>query len=430
MRHNSWMESLLFYGFAILAVGISLHRTYLYPEEGTNSVILRAFFLFRQKFYDHRNSYAESSLFPSNPATTIYSDVYTSSSSSSSSSSSNNYIDKKGSKESNKQHIPPYAFAVLRESVLAVGNGAFVHPDLGIMKPGPQSGADRGIGMVRDSYQNCQVEQCDSEDNGILLKIPLNAQMTRNVAMKTLSEIIPLDVQQKKPLTDLDDAALLVLLLAHEKAIGKDSRFVSYIMNLPKEPSCGYSPDMRKKVIDMVAIYSDNYSADVNGWPAEISKAGDYAERIASSLANDYGAYLKVPSSKNIFKLMNWSLCTVASRATGGSKQYGSLRLVPILDMINHDINAGGFIELLGHERKASGDFIDATESDAGTFIVRSVKDGKPYPLKKGMELLANYNVPSYSPLDWFLNLGFVPPERQVRWTMLETALPKLTKHR
>lgn len=40
-------------------------------------------------------------------------------------------------------------------------------------------------------------------------------------------------------------------------------------------------------------------------------------------------------------------------------------------------------------------------------------------------ELLANYNVPAYSPLDWFLNTGYIPPERSGKWTMLEAALPR-----
>ena len=38
---------------------------------------------------------------------------------------------------------------------------------------------------------------------------------------------------------------------------------------------------------------------------------------------------------------------------------------------------------------------------------------------------MANYNVPSYSPLDWFLNMGYIPPERAGKWTMLEAGLPR-----
>jgi hypothetical protein len=67
---------------------------------------------------------------------------------------------------------------------------------------------------------------------------------------------------------------------------------------------------------------------------------------------------------------------------------------VPILDMINHDSNAGGFIELTGKEKIENGDFVDAAELNSGTFVVRSLRHGRRKPLKKGQELLANYNVP------------------------------------
>ncbi len=40
-------------------------------------------------------------------------------------------------------------------------------------------------------------------------------------------------------------------------------------------------------------------------------------------------------------------------------------------------------------------------------------------------ELLANYNVPFYSPLDWFLNMGYIPPERAGKWTMIDAGLPR-----
>jgi hypothetical protein len=39
---------------------------------------------------------------------------------------------------------------------------------------------------------------------------------------------------------------------------------------------------------------------------------------------------------------------------------------------------------------------------------------------------MANYNVPGYSPLDWFVSMGFVPPERWHKWQKIEPALPRL----
>jgi len=321
-------------------------------------------------------------------------------------------------------------FAGLRESIQAL-EGGYVHPDLGILMPAP-SGAVRGIGMTKDSYSKC-VDSCNVKDDphsSVLMKIPLAAQMTREVAIKTLSALIPADVQRKVPLQDLDDAALLVLLLAHEKGKGPESRFLAYIVSLPSEPSCGYSSAMRGKAMDTVALLRDRFGADVNGWPAEITKAAEYAERISASLARDYGNYIKIPQGWNAYNAIQWSLCQVASRATGGSRIYGSLRLVPLLDMINHNVDAGGFVELLGHERvdEEDGSFYNATETDAGAFVVRNMKKGRPVKLKKGDEILANYNVPDYSPLDWFLNLGFIPPERRIKWTMVDSALPKMKR--
>jgi hypothetical protein len=76
--------------------------------------------------------------------------------------------------------------------------------------------------------------------------------------------------------------------------------------------------------------------------------------------------------------------------------------------------------------RIAHGDFVEATEDDAGTFVVRSLRHGRRKALKKGQELLVNYNVPHYSPLDWFVSLGFVPPERQHKWQKIDPALPRV----
>ncbi len=53
----------------------------------------------------------------------------------------------------------------------------------------------------------------------VLIRVPLGFQMTREAAMLTLNKIIP---NERKPLlTELDDAAILVLYLAHERGVGK-----------------------------------------------------------------------------------------------------------------------------------------------------------------------------------------------------------------
>lgn len=58
--------------------------------------------------------------------------------------------------------------------------------------------------------------------------------------------------------------------------------------------------------------------------------------------------------------------------------------------------------------------------------MIRSLRHGRRKALKKGQELLVNYNIPHYSPLDWFVSMGFVPPERQGSWQKMSAALPRV----
>jgi hypothetical protein len=365
----------------------------------------------------------------------------------------------------------PYVYAVLREAIVRE-EGGYVHPDLGILQPAP-CGAARGIGMVRDLYHKCQTRcipglaneklqakrelaaacketatteeeeeeeaKCDNDQppdeekrymqEEVLIKVPLSYQMTRKVALETLLPLIPAEVTRKANLHELDDAALLVLTLAHERGVGESSRWLPYIASLPTEPSCGYSHTLRPHLLDAINALRDEIGMDVNGWPSEILKATQYAERISRGLAKDYGAYLQHPKGVTAEENIAWALCQVASRATGGSQKYGALRMIPLLDMINHDTNAGGFVELTGKERLDEGDFIDAIAGeDEGAFVVRSQRHGRRKALRPGQELLVNYNVPHYSALDWFVSLGFVPIERYEKWQKLDAPLPRIRR--
>ena len=275
----------------------------------------------------------------------------------------------------------PLVFAALREAIIRE-EGGFVHPDLGLLIPAP-SGGTRGIGMVRDGYSSCQV-RCmpgiahekqrelkneldalfppaykvpvsllDSEEKvknivdtqqsiddlylqeEILIKIPLSYQMTRTLALKTLLPLMPMDVLQRAPPKELDDAALLVLLLAHERGLGQDSIFHPYIATLPVSPTCGYSPIVRSQVLQTIELMGIELGMDVNGWPGEISKASERAQMIADGLSKDYGAYISVPEGATAFSVIQWALCQVASRATAGFQGFGSLRLVPMVDMVS-----------------------------------------------------------------------------------------------
>lgn len=271
----------------------------------------------------------------------------------------------------------PRVFAVLREAIVRE-NGGYVHYDLGFLVPAP-CGASRGIGMVRSIYTNCQKncmpgiakEKLAVKGNSnatdhmnthslpttyfmqeeVLIRIPLSYQMTRKAALDVLLPLIPADAIRKAPLNDLDDAAILVLFLAHERGVGRTSRWLPYIASLPLEPSCGYSKLLRPYMLDAINALGEEIGLDVNGWPEELWKATQYADRIANGLARDYGLYLKTPEGITTVDNIKWALCQIASRATGGSQKHGALRMVPVLDLINHDANAGGFVELTGTER-------------------------------------------------------------------------------
>lgn len=278
-----------------------------------------------------------------------------------------------------KNPTHPRVFDVLKEAIVRE-KGGFVHPDLGMMVPAP-SGAARGLGFVRFSYTECQsrcmpgvaAEKLDlvggttnNKNNNtkadkdspmyrqeeILVKVPLSFQMTRQVAVDTIGTLLPPDVYNKYPLSELDDAALLVLLLAHERALGRASRWMPYIATLPKQPSCGYHPELRPYLLDSIDAMGSELGLDVKGWSNELVKAEHYSHKIVAGLFKDYGLFLaKPPPGMTTKENLAWALCQVASRATAGSEQHGTLRLIPMVDLINHDVNAGGFVELTGKEQ-------------------------------------------------------------------------------
>ena len=182
---------------------------------------------------------------------------------------------------------------------------------------------------------------------------------------------------------------------------------------------------MRPHILDQLEMLQYEFDVETAGWSTELLKAAQYASKIAESLARDYGAYLQTPPGLTPAQNLEWALCHVASRATAGSEKYGALRLVPLADMINHDATAGGFVEMRGDESWTKGDFVESTgPHDAGAFVVRSLRNGRRRPLKVGQELMVNYNVPHYSPLDWLVSTGFLPPERWGKWHKVDRVWP------
>ena len=289
--------------------------------------------------------------------------------------------------------------------------GGYVHPSLGLISPAP-SGASRGIGIVKPGKPTIE------EGNDVVIKVPYGYQMTRPLALATLTEIIPPSVLIDAPLNELDDAALLVLLLVHEYGRGKQSKFYAYLQSLPSNGDCGWAQDVEDARNLPVGVDLD-----------DIDEAIEYAYRVSNGMAGDYGEYLAQTGwpkewKKDTGAALQWALCMVSSRGTaansvvtaGGdptnSQTSTGVRLVPLVDMANHHKSSFGFTELSGSERLVREDFMDATPEDAGAFVVRSCwKCGTTRVLEPGDEITVNYNLPAYGPVDWFLSLGFVPPE-------------------
>lgn len=264
--------------------------------------------------------------------------------------------------------------------------------------------------------------------------------MTRTVALNTLLPLLPNTTSKETAnIHELDDAALLSLLLAHERGVGRFSRWMPYIATLPQEPLCGYSWSLRSSLLDALKLYQREYRVDVSGWSDELFKASSYADRIAEALDHDYGAYITSPSGVSSLDNIKWSLCQVASRATAGDLKYGSLRLIPLFDLINHDASAGGVYEFNSTKEVSRGDIVaelvhDMTQSSLqkmpfpGAIVVRSLRHGRRKPLREGQELMINYNVQHYSPLDWFVSMGFIPPERWSSWQKINPVLPRISE--
>ena len=204
----------------------------------------------------------------------------------------------------------------------------------------------------------------------VLLRIPLEAQITRKTALDTLIGLLPSE-HPTSLLKELDDAFVLTLYLAHERGLGINSRIWPYIATLPLRPTCALHWGWRQSVVDVITAMSVEMGMDTQGWPNEISKAAEMSERIVMNLSRQLGNTLATRSGvEDVTENIRWSLCQVASRAIAGREGNGSLRLVPVIDMMNHDEAASKYVELTCKEKIEDGDFLDADEDLLKTSIL------------------------------------------------------------
>ena len=84
------------------------------------------------------------------------------------------------------------AFNDMVKVVTSKRHGGYVHPSIGLVAPGSATGAPRGIGIVKE-LSTKQQEALKEKDN-VLIKVPYTYQLTRQLALDTLTELIPATV--------------------------------------------------------------------------------------------------------------------------------------------------------------------------------------------------------------------------------------------
>lgn len=287
-----------------------------------------------------------------------------------------------------------------------IKEGGYVNKSIQLASPAP-CGADRGVIIAKENGGNSNADEGTGTGN-IWLRVPFSYQLTRDLALETLTPLISRQVLEVAPLVTLDDAALLVLLLVHLRglSVNDDDKWHPYLVSLPDDPGCGWW---------------DNGDTEIAKQLQEvIVPSREYVGRVSQGMAMDYGPYLANEHWPKEWKGMKsnsedeydmilsaaanaikWSLCIVSSRGTAASPTFGggSVRLVPLADMFNHNLGSDGFMELTEKD-------VGSKKEILGSFEVRRNKAILP-----GEEITVDYTLDGYMPEDWFLSHGFVPSE-------------------
>lgn len=286
---------------------------------------------------------------------------------------------------------------------LVISRGGRVHEALALQCPAP-CGADRGICCTRAlSMADVSAEP--------LIVVPETLEMNGRRALAYLTARVSPTTLARAPLDTLDDGALLVLWLAARRRAEVQDEWTPYVAMLPRKPTCAWlmSDDEADQALARAPAGVLPPPDEVR---AELEHARSYVTRVSQGLARDYGAELGFEADD-----VRWAMAIVSSRAMGGS---ASPRLVPLLDLLNHHDDASGFVGYDGAAdavRRASGsDSHDAATNTPATWVYDGDdwawwsfdKRNQPRALAPGDECCANYAVADYSPLEWFINTGFV----------------------
>jgi len=187
---------------------------------------------------------------------------------------------------------------------------------------------------------------------------------------------------QQEPST----AFQVALLLAHERSVkGPASFWWPYIDSLPaRPPNPWLMPDA-----ELEAALAAVGPAAQEQWPKEVERARHAIHQQAEAAVRQYGKALGVDEQGVV-----WAAAQVLSRAFGSDTELG---MAPLIDMCNH---------------RAGADTPWGSEDVDGQPVscITSCHNGQPSELLAGDELFISY-MARCSPLEAFLNFGFVPPE-------------------
>lgn len=274
--------------------------------------------------------------------------------------------------------------------------GGHVDSRITISRNAPQSGV-RGL-VCSD------VIPLDDVVSSPLVVVPDSLEMNGERARLSLEDRLP---DSARSLDGLDSLALIVLWLAAEWQRKDSSFWRPYLETLPSRADCSWAKSEEERRASVVGIFG------ATAWLNEARHAAVYSNRVASGMESDYGGYLDIDRAR-----LEWALGMVSSRSMGG---VGGA-LVPVLDLVNHDSTASAFTsfdaaqfnaqaKLLGDSSQQLERLVRAVDGADWALWSFEADNCTPRPLDGGDEVMANYICPDYDALDWWLHVGFIPPE-------------------
>lgn len=253
-----------------------------------------------------------------------------------------------------------------------VENGGYVSPCLAVVDPG-NYGCRGVVSVARVGLDVLQSEP--------LILVPEKLYLTSEYARERLNGFLL--ANSKPPLSHLEGAEQLAVILALERNKGLKSFWYPYINALPTLPPCGWQMPPQELHREL-----DKFGAAASTWPEKMAYLRSNIRHRATVVERTYGDLLRI-SADDFF----WAIGQVLSRSFGAAQDLG---LAPYIDLLNHK---------QGAHKPALVD----VHGEPYVYVTSSASD-EPWELNVGDELCISY-VTKTDPLLAFSNFGFVPPE-------------------